>query len=131
MALEGVEVAQRRRAQDRRPEGEVGGAEDGRVVVIARLEPVDEVAQRLDPEAAREVVVERRERASVDGGVVLERRSGADGAPTARTSRSSQRAGASPGVERDGQSPARTRRREPLADVGDLHAAEFIRASSP
>ena len=31
-------------AQYRRPEGEVGGAEDGRVVVVARFEPVDEVA---------------------------------------------------------------------------------------
>ena len=100
MALERVEVAQRRRPEDRRAEREVGGVEHGRVVVVARREPSTRSRERLDPQAAAEVVVERRQRLAV------ERRSRARAsgrAATARrraTSRSSQRAGASPGLER-------------------------------
>ena len=45
VALEGVEVAHRRRPEDRRPEDELTGRLDGVVVLAARLESFDEVAQ--------------------------------------------------------------------------------------
>ena len=72
MALEGVEVAHRRRPEDRRPEHELTGRLDGVVVVAARPEPFDEVAQGVDPQAAREMVVEGRHRLAVEHRIVRE-----------------------------------------------------------
>ncbi len=66
MPLERVEVAERRRPQDRRSEPEVRGLEDSIVRPVPGTaghgEPVDELAEGLDPEAAVEVIVERCDR---------------------------------------------------------------------
>ena len=62
--LEGVEVAQRRRPQDRRSEAEIGRREHGVVVVdvAAGLEGIDELGQGLDPVPRGQVIVEGRDR---------------------------------------------------------------------
>ena len=72
VAFEGVEVAHRRRPEDRRPEHELTGRLDGVVVLPARLESFDEVAQGVDPQAAREMVVEGRHRLAVERRIVRE-----------------------------------------------------------
>ena len=62
VALERVEVAQARRAQDRRPEDEIGRVEESRRRRRPGPVPVDELAERGDPQPGREVVVERPDR---------------------------------------------------------------------
>src|SRR5204863_6632566 len=72
VALERIEVAEGRWVEDRRPEPEIAGIEDGLVVtsIAARDETLDELGQRLDPEAAGEVVVQRAYRLAVQDPVM-------------------------------------------------------------
>jgi hypothetical protein len=65
VALEGVEVAQARGPQDRRPERDIARGQDRIVVVATAREPLDKLGERLDPEPSREVVVEGRDRLAV------------------------------------------------------------------
>ena len=116
MALEGVEVAQARWSQDRRPEAQVGGVEDGWIVVLAGLEAVEQLSQRLDPEAEGEVGVERRDRLAEERRVVLEARVGVDCAapgdlevePARRLGPELQRRRQAPGCAGRGACVART-----------------------
>ena len=82
MALEGVEVADRRRPEDRRPEHELAGWQDCVVIVGARLESFDEVAQGIDAQAAGEMVVEGRQRLPVERRIMGQGRPGRDRPPS-------------------------------------------------
>ena len=125
MAFEGIEVAQRRRPEDRWTKDEIGCVQDGRVIVVTRFEAVDQVAQRLDAKPAGEMVVERRQRSPVDSRVMLEHRTGADGPPSGDLE-----VQPAPGritrVERGSEPPGCAGGCELLADVGDLHDFESI-----
>ena len=122
MALESVEVAHRRWPQDRRPYREFGCPEDGVVIVVARFESFDELAKRLDAQAARQVLVERRQRLAVEGRVVGEPRVGRD-SPAAGTLEVQPPLRGIRAVEGARQAPRSTDRCIPLADVGDLRMA--------
>ena len=120
MPLERVEVAQRRRSKEGRPEGEVGRLEDGVVVagIAARLEAVEELAERRDPQPPSEQVVERRQRPPVEDAVVGQVRVPGDGPPAGDLE-----IDPFPTVLIDGRGepPRRTGRGVVLLDMGDLH----------
>ena len=123
--LERVEVAERRRAKDRRPEAQLACLED-RVVLLrpaARAEPVHQLAQGRHAQPTGQMLVERRHRHPVQNGVMgsvadLQRRRAAG-----QTSRSIQ-CSAARRVQCRGQPPRRSGRRVALADVGDPHHDE-------
>ena len=62
MALEAVTVSERAWLEDRRAEVDVTGLHDRHVVVVALLEPVDELAERGDAQPAGERFVQGRDR---------------------------------------------------------------------
>jgi len=132
VSLEGVEVAQRWRPQDRRPEDEVPGREHRLVSVVrvARREAINEVAERLDAEPAGQKRVERRDRLSMQRRVVGEVGPSRDSAPPGdlEVQPCDRFLGAPPiaATERRREPPRRTSRTVPLADVRDLHASESI-----
>jgi hypothetical protein len=72
VALEGIEVAQAQWPQDRWPEAQVGGVEDGRVVCLSGLEAVEQLSQCVDPQPLPQMGVERRDRLPEEDGVVRE-----------------------------------------------------------
>jgi hypothetical protein len=137
MTFECVEVAQGGWPQDRRPELQVGGRQDG-VVDIVGLgtaagiatpdEAIDQVRESRHPQAGGEMIVKGRDRLPMERGVVgepwicHERASAGDlEVEPLRGLGASFSVGSSTGVERRGQSPRGSRRAIPLANVGDLH----------
>ena len=123
MALEGIEVAQAGRAQDRRSEGEVGGIEDGVVIGAQRLEAVEQLAHGLHPQSAPQVVVERGDRLAEEHAVVGKPIIGLGGPPSGDL----QIEPAQPfGVEGGDQPIALAGRRVQLADVGKSHLRQAI-----
>ena len=129
MAFEGVEVPQRRRPEDRWTEVQIGGRENGVVVlaVAVRHEAIDEVGKGRHPKAGEKVVVQGGHRHAMQHGVVSETRISGDRAsagdlqvqpPCGRLDRTGLRCR---GAKRGGQTPRGTRRRIGFAHVGDLH----------
>ena len=117
--LEGVEVTERRRAEDRGAEGEVVGVED-RVVPggVTRDEPLDQVDERGHAKAAGEMVVEGRDRLAVERAVVGQVRVRADGAPPGDLEVHPARAA---GIERRRQAPVGSCGGVSFSDVGETH----------
>ena len=130
VALERVEVADRGRPQDRRPERDVGGGEHGVVVLVARLEAVEQVAQRLDAQPAREVLVEGRHRLAEEDRVVREGGSRADRAP-ARDLEVEPATRCLPASSAAASRHGAPGGRVSFADVGDLHAGQSSQRSPP
>ena len=122
VTLEGVEVAQARRVEDGRPEGEVGRVEDRLVVLLGRDEVVDKLAEGGHPQAAGEMRIERRDRPPEDRAVMRATRVGGDQATAGNLE--VEPLGCFE-VEGRRQPVGRPRRRMALADVGDLHAASL------
>jgi hypothetical protein len=130
VTLERVEVTEAGGPKNRRAEPEVRGVED-RVVnarIVARVdpghEPLDELDESLDPEAAGEVVVQVRDRLAMEGVIVRQVSIGGHGAPSGdlqvdpvawlwavNIARSEGRR----------KSPRRTGRRVHLPNMGQLH----------
>jgi hypothetical protein len=124
MPLERVEVAERRRPEDRRPEAQVRAGEDSVVILAARLEPLDQLGERVDPQTRGEMVVEGRERRAEQDAVVgptwIRRSEPTPGDLEVKPS--GRRI-----IERRREPPWRTGGPVPLADVGDLHAPSLAR----
>jgi len=123
VALEGIEVAEARRSQDRRPERQVGGVEDRLVLGCGGGVALEQLGQRLDPQAARQVVVQGRDRLAEEDRVV--------GAAWVLDHQALPRLfEVQPGhrlrarIARGSQPPGRAGRGVPLADVSDLHRPE-------
>ncbi len=118
--LEGVEVAERGRAEDRRAEGEITGVEDGIVVRALRAghEALDEVREGLDPQPARQVVVEGRHGLAVEHRIVREVRVGRDRAAAGDLEIDPPRA---PGIERRRESPCGACGGVSFTDVCEAH----------
>src|SRR6185503_20031301 len=125
VSLEGVEVAQGRWLQDRRPEVEVRGVHHN--VGSGRLH---EVAQRIHAEAMPQQGVQRGQRLSVEDRVVRQARIGLDLRPSDRLEVQPSLGGVA-SVESRGEPPGRPNWRARLADVGDLHRAESSVRRSP
>ncbi len=112
-----------------------GGTEHGVASSASRgVKPVDEVAECLDAQPARQERVERRDRLSMQGRVVGQAGTSGHGPaprdlevePRVRFA-SVSRLGA---TERGHEPPRRTGRTVSLADVGDLHRSESIGGST-
>ena len=118
VAFERIEVSQRWRLQDRRPEPKPGRVED-RVVVAVRIGPVRAVGprnegphqlrERLDPHARGKVRVECRDRRAVEDGVMGEPLVGGHPPPSGDLEIEPAR-GLFAWIERRSQPPRRTRR---------------------
>ena len=126
MSLERVEVAQRRRLEDRRTEPHIFGLEDGVVIFVARHEPVEQVAQGVDPQPASDVIVEGRDRTAMERRIVLEGGPDSDRAPAGnikvQPARWSLRL-----LKARCQSPGGTRWSIRQPNMRDLHGGESIR----
>ena len=91
----------------------------------ARHEALDQLAQRLDPQPTREVVVERRDRLAEERRVVGQRRIGGDGAATGDLEIEPARRRLA-GVERRGEAPG-----APAGPCRSRTWAIFMPASQP
>jgi hypothetical protein len=126
MTLEGVKIAKGRRPENGRTEVQVGGRENGVVILAARDKALNQVCQRRDAEPGGEMVVQAGERSAMEGRVVGQARIGGDGSSSGNVEiKPLRRLGEGTGLggpaEGSGQAPRRPCRRMDFAHVGDLH----------
>jgi hypothetical protein len=114
--LEGVEVTVRRRLKDRRPERQVGVIEDGVVVITPRLEAIHQLAESVNTQPERDMIVERCYRMAEERAVVCQ--AGIRGRKTPAHDVEVEPVAC---FKRGDESPLRTRRGMALAHVSDLH----------
>ena len=123
MALEGIEVTQAGRTQDRRPKGQVGRLAQRIVVIIVRgaVKVVEDLGQRRDAQATREHLVERRQRLAEEDRIMDEALVLADRASSGDLEVEPPGAGR---IERGVEPVGGAGRRVPLPGMGDLHRPE-------